>query len=71
MMGGNWFPFEMFLVGLLCVAVPYFASNNIAEYYLSTIWDPEIALDRDIPVINWMIIPVSYTHLTLPTILLV
>ena len=70
MMGGNWFPFEMFLVGLLCVAVPYFASNNIAEYYLSTIWDPEIPLDRDIPVINWMIIPYAALYLFYPATLI-
>ena len=69
MIGGKWFPIEMFLVGLLCVAVPYFASNNIAEYYLSTAWDPEIALDRDIPVINWMIIPYAALYLFYPATL--
>ena len=69
MMGGNWFPLEMFLVGLICVAVPYFTSNNIAEYYLSTVWDPEIALDRDIPVINWMIIPYAALYLFYPATL--
>ena len=59
----------MFLVGLICIAVPYFASNNIAEYYLSTVWDPEIALDRDIPVINWMIIPYTALYLFYPATL--
>ncbi len=68
-MGGYWFPLEIFLVGLLCIAVPYFASNNIAEYYLSTVWDPEIALDRDIPVINWMIIPYTALYLFYPATL--
>ena len=68
-LGGYWFPLEIFLVGLLCIAVPYFASNNIAEYYLSTVWDPEIALDRDIPVINWMIIPYTALYLFYPATL--
>ncbi len=74
MIGGNWFPIEMFLVGLLCVAVPYFASNNIAahclDYHcLDTVWDPEISLDRDIPVINWMIIPYAALYLFYPATL--
>ncbi len=69
MMGGYWFPFEMFLVGLLCVAVPYFASNNIAAHYLGTVWDPEIWLDRQIPVVNWMIIPYTALYLFYPSTL--
>ena len=71
MMGGYWFPFEMFLVGLICVAVPYFASNNIAAHYLGTVWDPEIWLDREIPVVNWMIIPYTALYLFYPATLVI
>jgi len=72
-MGGYWFPFEMFLFGLLFVAVPYFASNNIAAHpdYLGTVWDPEIWLDRQIPVVNWMIIPYAALYLFYPATLVV
>ena len=72
-MGGHWFPFEMFLFGLLFVAVPYFASNNIAAHpdYLGTVWDPEIWLDRQIPVVNWMIIPYAALYLFDPATLVV
>ena len=68
-MGGYWFPIEMFFFGLLFVAVPYFASNNIAAHYLETVWDPEIWLDRQIPVVNWMIIPYAALYLFYPATL--
>ena len=71
MMGGYWFPIEMFLFGMLCVAVPYFGSNNIAEHYLSTVWDPEIWLDREIPVVNWMIVPYAALYLFYPATLII
>ena len=70
MMNGHWFPFEMFLVGMFFVAVPYFASNNIAAIFLDTVWDPEIAFDRQIPVINWMIIPYTALYLFYPATLI-
>ena len=82
-LGGFSFLISIFFVGMFSIGAPYFISNNIAAQYLETVWDPEIALDRSLPVINWMIIPyvalylfypvtlalapVSYTHLTLPT----
>ena len=50
-MGGWMFTLFVFALGVSCVAIPYFASNNIAASYLSTVWDPAV----------------SYTHLTLPT----
>ena len=34
MMNGNWFPLEVFILGLIFIAVPYFGSNNIAHFYL-------------------------------------
>ena len=70
-MGGYWFPIEMFIFGLLFIAVPYFGSNNIAEHYLSTVWDPEIRLDREIPVVNWMIIPYAALYLFYPATLVI
>ena len=48
---------EVFLIGVVFVAVPCFSTNNIAEAYLSTVFDPEIASDRQIPVWNWTIYP--------------
>ena len=70
-LGGYWFPIEMFLFGLLFVAVPYFGSNNIAAHYLGTVWDPEIWLDRAIPVVNWMIIPYTALYLFYPATLVI
>lgn len=71
LLNGHWFRFEIFLLGLLFVAVPYFASNNIAAHYLGTVWDPEIWLDREIPVINWTIIPYATLYLFYPATLVV
>ena len=48
-LGGRWFPLEVFVLGLLLVAVPYFSTNNIASMYLDTVWDPEIGMDRSSP----------------------
>ncbi len=64
------FPLEVFILGLILVAVPYFATNNIANTYLQTVWDPEIGLDREIPVVNWMIIPYSLLYLFYPVTLM-
>ena len=69
--GGYWFPLEIFLLGLLFIAVPYFGSNNIAAHYLDTVWDPELWLDREIPAVNWMIIPYAALYLFYPTTLAV
>ena len=65
------FALFVFIIGLTCVAVPYFASNNIAASYLGTAWDPEIAFDRDFPVINWMIIPYAALYLFYPATLII
>ncbi|RAH05774.1 MAG: hypothetical protein CMA00_003495, partial [Methanobacteriota archaeon] len=69
-LGGRMFPLEVFILGLILVAVPYFATNNIANTYLQTVWDPEIGLDREIPVVNWMIIPYSLLYLFYPVTLM-
>ena len=68
--GGAWFPLEVFVLGLLLVAVPYFSTNNIASMYLDTVWDPEIALDRELPVVNWMILPYALLYLFYPATLI-
>jgi|TARA_B100001175_G_scaffold231624_2_gene198163 membrane-associated phospholipid phosphatase len=69
-MGGWMFILFVFIIGVTCVAIPYFASNNIAASYLGTVWDPEIAFDRDFPVINWTIIPYAALYLFYPFTLL-
>ena len=67
---GTWFSLEVFVLGLLLVAVPYFSTNNIASMYLDTVWDPEIALDRELPVVNWMILPYTLLYLFYPATLI-
>ena len=67
---GAWFSLEVFVLGLLLVAVPYFSTNNIASMYLDTVWDPEIALDRELPVVNWMILPYTLLYLFYPATLI-
>lgn len=52
------------------VAVPYFSTNNIASMYLDTVWDPEIGMDREFPVVNWMILPYTLLYLFYPATLL-
>ena len=64
------FSLEVISLGLVMVAVPYFATNNIASMYLGTVWDPEIALDREIPVVNWMILPYTLLYLFYPPTLI-
>ena len=70
-LGGFQFPIEVITLGLVMVAVPYFATNNVASMYLGTVWDPEIGLDRDIPVLNWTILPYALLYLFYPVTLLV
>ena len=69
-MGGYRLPLEIFLIGIIIVAVPYFATNNIANAYLDTVFDPEIALDRQIPVWNWTILPYALLYMFYPATLL-
>ena len=57
-------------MGVVLVAVPYFSTNNIASMYLDTVWDPEIALDRELPVVNWMILPYTLLYLFYPATLI-
>jgi hypothetical protein len=69
---GYWFTFEVFIFGLVLIAVPYFGSNNIANFYLQDTFSvfPENSYDRSIPIINWMIIPYTALYLFYPTTLL-
>jgi len=69
-LGGAWFPLEVFVLGLLLVAVPYFSTNNIASMYLDTVWDPEIGIDREFPVVNWMILPYTLLYMFYPATLI-
>ena len=63
------FHLEISLIFFLLVALPYFSTNNIAHAYLETVWDPEIGLDRNIPVINWMILPYAILYCFYPATL--
>ena len=69
--GGAQLPLEVFLVGLILVAAPYFITNNIAEARGVTVLDPEMGFDRDIPVIYWTILPYALLYLFYPVTLLV
>lgn len=69
-LNGHRLTLEVFLIGVVFVAVPYFSTNNIAEAYLSTVFDPEIALDRQIPVWNWTILPYALLYAFYPATLL-
>lgn len=64
--GGTRFQFEVFAIGFALVAIPYLITNNIAHLYLDTVIDPELALDRKIPVVYWMILPYSLLYLFYP-----
>ena len=66
-LNGNFFPLEVFVLGLIFIAVPYFGSNNIAHFYLEDAFSvfPENSYDRSVPVINWMIIPYAALYLFL------
>jgi|TARA_B100000959_G_scaffold275300_1_gene328479 hypothetical protein len=70
LLGGGWFPLEVFVLGLLLVAVPYFSTNNIASMYLETVWDPEMGIDREFPVVNWMILPYTLLYMFYPATLI-
>ena len=71
-LNGNWFPLEVFVFGLIFIAVPYFGSNNIAHFYLEDAFSvfPEHSYDRSVPVVNWMIIPYAALYLFYPTTLI-
>ena len=69
-LNGHRLTLEVFLIGIVFVAVPYFSTNNIAEAYLSTVFDPEIALDRQIPVWNWTILPYALLYAFYPATLI-
>ncbi|MDP6099595.1 MAG: phosphatase PAP2 family protein [Candidatus Thalassarchaeaceae archaeon] len=55
--GGKWFILEIFILGLLLVLLPYFSVNHLLNSIGQSAWDPELAIDRLIPVVPWMIIP--------------
>ena len=63
---GNWFIIEIFILGLFFVALPYFSVNHYVNSIGHTFWDPEIAFDRAIPVIPWMIVPYFSLYLLNP-----
>jgi len=69
---GKWFIFEIFILGAIFIAIPYFGSNNIADMYLDDTFKifPESSYDRSIPVIKWMIIPYTALYLFYPTTLI-
>jgi hypothetical protein len=71
-LNGGLFPLEVFFIGILFIAIPYFGSNNIANLYLQDAFSvfPEHSYDRSIPVINWMIIPYSALYLFYPATLI-
>lgn len=71
MISGRWFPLEILIIGLICIAVPYFGSNNIANIRDFTFWTPLIeGIDSKIPVVNWTIIPYAALYLFYPTTLI-
>jgi len=69
--GGLRFHFEVLFVGVLLLVAPYFITNNIAHMYLETVIDPELALDRRIPVVYWMILPYTLLYLLYPLTLVI
>jgi len=69
-LGGHLFRVMVLIFGVVAVAVPYFGTNIWAETFATTVWDPEIALDRQIPVIGWMIAPYMALYLFYPATLL-
>ena len=71
-LNGRIFPLEVFIIGLIFIAVPYFGSNNIANLYLQDAFAlfPENSYDRSVPVINWMIIPYAALYLFYPATLI-
>jgi len=70
LLGGNLFLIQILIFGLFGIAIPYFASNQFVAANGITVWDPEIALDRTIPVIPWMVVPYMALYLYYPVTLL-
>jgi hypothetical protein len=66
LLGGKWYYIEIFILGLLLVAVPYFFVNHLVAAVGYTFWDPELPIDRLIPVIPWMIIPYATLYILNP-----
>ena len=69
-MGGHWFPIEVLIIGLICIAVPYFGSNNIASIRDYTFWTPMLSIETEIPVVYWTIIPYAALYLFYPVTLI-
>ena len=69
-LGGHLFRVLVLVFGLAVVAVPYFGTNIWAAQNGVTVWDPELALDRQIPVIGWMIAPYMALYLFYPATLI-
>ncbi len=68
-LGGNWFLVHILIFGLIGIAFPYFSSNQFVAANGVTVWDPEIAIDRLIPVIPWMVVPYMALYLYYPVTL--
>ena len=69
-MGGHWFPIDVLIIGLICIAVPYFGSNNIASIRDYTFWTPMLSIETEIPVVYWTIIPYAALYLFYPVTLI-
>ncbi len=70
LLGGNLFLIQILVFGLFGIAFPYFASNQFVAANGVTVWDPETAFDRAIPVIPWMVVPYMALYLYYPVTLL-
>jgi hypothetical protein len=70
LLGGNLFLIQILVFGLFGIAFPYFASNQFVAANGVTVWDPEIAIDRLIPVIPWMVVPYMALYLYYPVTLI-
>jgi membrane-associated phospholipid phosphatase len=65
-LGGRWFYIEIFVWGFLGVAGIYFLINHLIANFGSYGWSPELAIDRKIPAVAWMIIPYTSLYLLTP-----
>ena len=66
---GNLFLFYILIFGLIAIAFPYFSTNQFVASNGVTVWDPESAIDRTIPVIPWMVVPYMALYLYYPVTL--
>lgn len=69
-LGGNLFLVHILVFGLIAIAFPYFSTNQFVAANGVTVWDPEMAIDRAIPVIPWMVVPYMALYLYYPVTLI-